>query len=180
MSPGPGPHVDRESQDFAELAEFDAQLEEKTDELKAALKVALDAAGKNGETLTSADVPVPTDAQKAIAGAQALGAKHEADGGTVKSVGDNAERLFGEDRKRAPLEEIAEDAKAKTVETRMPTREELDAMLKSEQDARAVACRKAITAVCREHNCQLTAMPTFDPMIDGGFSVGAAPVIRAL
>ena len=128
----------------------------------------------------SADVPVPTDAQQAIAGTQALIAQHEAEGGTVKPVGENAEALFGEDLKRKPLEEIADDAKAKAAEPHTPTREELDAMIRDDEDARAKACREAITAVCREHNCQLTAMPTFDPMIEGGFSVGASPVIRAL
>ncbi len=125
-------------------------------------------------------VSVPTDAQQAIAGAQALVAKHEAEGGTVKPVGDNAERLFGEDRKRKPLEEIAEDAQAKVVEPSIPTREELDAMIREDEAARARTCREEIVAVCRKHNCQLTARPTFDPMIDGGFSVGAAPAIRAL
>ncbi len=132
------------------------------------------------EPPTSADVPVPTEAQQAIAGTQALVAKHEAEGGTVKPVGDNAERLFGEDGKRGLLEEIAEDAKAKSVEPHTPTREELDAMIRADEDARAKACREAIVVVCREYNCQLTAVPTFDPMIDGGFSVGASPVIRAL
>lgn len=128
----------------------------------------------------SADVPVPTDAQQAIAGTQALVAKHEADGGTVKPVGDNAERLFGEDRKRVPLEQIADDAKEKVVDPSPPTREEIDAMLRAERDTRAAACRKEVYDVCVKHDCQLTAMPTFDPMVDGGFSVGATPIIRAL
>ncbi len=178
--PGPGPHLDREGAteaELAELAEFDAALKKETSVLQEEARRLL---RDNGQPPTSADVPVPTDAQKAIAGAQALVAKHEADGGTVKPVGDNAERLFGEDRKRAPLEEIADDAKAKAVESPKPTREELDTMIRADEDARAKACRKAIVIVCREHNCQLTAVPTFDPMIDGGFSVGASPVIRAL
>lgn len=129
---------------------------------------------------TSADVPVPTDAQKAIAGSRALVAKHESEGGKVTPVGDNAERLFGEDLKREPLEQIAEDAKAKADAPQPPTREAMNALLQEDSKVRATACRKAIAAACEEYDCQLLPTPVLEPNPDGTCAIGAVLNIRPL
>lgn len=123
------------------------------------------------------DLPDDGGAMRVIQASSALVEKHEASGGTAIPVGENAERLFGNEDQREPLAKIVEDVKRKATP---PTRDEIDAMSRAEQEARAAACRKEIYEVCVKHDCQLTARPTFDPMVDGGFSVGAAPIIRAL
>lgn len=114
-------------------------------------------------------------AMRAIQASRALVEQHEASGGKAIPVGENADALFGD--KREPLKKIVEDVKRKAIP---PTRDEIDVMLRDEQDTRAAACRKEIYAVCVKYDCQLTARPTLDPMIDGGFSIGASPIIRAL
>lgn len=123
------------------------------------------------------DLPDDGGALRAIQASSALVEKHEADGGTVIPVGEHAEALFGDEEKREPLAKIVEDVKR---EATPPTRDEIAAMLRAEKDARAAACRKEIYDVCVKYDCQLSANPTFDPMVDGGFSVGATPTIVAL
>ena len=178
MSPGPGPHVDRELVDDA----IDHAAEER---LAVAVEKLNDEVSKGGNgkpTTPPNPTATPDDggALRAVQAMQAAKASHEADGGTVVPLGDQSEALFGEDGQRKPLEEIAAAAKLKSAQPGTPSREEIAALQQKEMSERGTVCEREVVDVLIKHNCQLDAVVSLAQNADGSYVIVAQAGIRAL